>query len=242
MYAMGRGRKPIGDKAMTTAERQARFRAAQARSATFDVTTSLDFYAMLVADFDEYMTEPESTRRALHCAITAYHLREWVWGDWLKTDYEVWKALDIRSDKEFYKWIHKGRPWFFTIEALATGMKHFRHDQGFKTERVGAPPFMLDELEAGLNQGAWDGPLSNVPEGHLGFDEEDEDFSDEVMPYVAESHGKGCLFIDFGEGTGPHRWGTAAALLEVVVRFWRDFFKTHHPSPDLPVSKHHLTL
>lgn len=38
----------------------------------FDNVTSCDFYAMLVEDFDAFMDEPHSARRALHCAITAY--------------------------------------------------------------------------------------------------------------------------------------------------------------------------
>jgi hypothetical protein len=200
-------------------KRQQKPGGAKQRSATFDIASSRDFYAMLVADFDEYMIEPESSRRALHCAITAYHLRDWVWGDWLKADYEVWKFLKIHSQDDFYSWIYGDCPWFKTIEDLATGMKHFSRDQNFEASRVGAPPFMLDELGAGWGQGAWDGPI----------------------PYVAESHGKGHLLIDYGEGAGAHRWRTAAALLEVVVRFWRDFFRTHRPSADLPVSKHHLS-
>ncbi len=42
----------------------------------FDVQTAEDFYGVLVADFDDFMAEPHSARRALHCAITAYHLYE----------------------------------------------------------------------------------------------------------------------------------------------------------------------
>ena len=95
---MSRGRKPLGERAKTTAERQARFRASRgAKSATFEIANSCDLYAMLVADFDDYMAEPASARRALHCAITAFHLYEWVWGDWLKTDFTAWNRLGIRD-------------------------------------------------------------------------------------------------------------------------------------------------
>ncbi len=38
-------------------------------------------------------------------------------------------------------------------------------------------------------------------------------------------HGKGYLLIDLGEGAGEHHWLPAAHLLEVVVRFRRNFFK-----------------
>ena len=47
----------------------------------FDLVTAHHFYAMLVEDFDDFMAEPHSARRAVHCAITAHHLLDWVWHD-----------------------------------------------------------------------------------------------------------------------------------------------------------------
>jgi hypothetical protein len=52
----------------------------------FDIITHRDSHAKLKADFDDFANEEDSARLALNCAITAYHLHEWVWGDWLKTD------------------------------------------------------------------------------------------------------------------------------------------------------------
>jgi hypothetical protein len=173
----------------------------------FDITTSHDFLMKLEADFDDFMKEPHSARLALNCALTAYHLCEWVWADWLK-DQKVLQGSVLRKRDDFLKWIDTACPWFETIQELANGTKHLRHPS-FTTERVGAPPFMLDELGAGFDEGNWDGP----------------------MPYVAEMHGEGCLLIDYGEGAGAHRWKTAAALLDAVVRFWRQFFATYHPDP-----------
>jgi hypothetical protein len=181
----------------------------------FDITTSRDYLAKLEADFDDYMKEPASARLALNCAITAYHLHEWVWGDWLKRNHDVQDALGIsgNTNKErkesFLAWIDKACVWFSTIQDLANGAKHVTGGQQFQAMRIGAPPFMLDELGAGWGEGAWDGPI----------------------PYVAESHGDGHLLIDYGEGTGNHRWRTAGALLDVVVRFLREFFFRYHPDP-----------
>jgi hypothetical protein len=58
-----------------------------ARPPTFDIVNVHDFYRILGENFDEYMDNPLSSRLALNCVITAYHLHEWVWGDWLKSDY-----------------------------------------------------------------------------------------------------------------------------------------------------------
>jgi hypothetical protein len=177
----------------------------------FDIVTSRDFLEKLEADFDDLLREPHSARFALNCAITAFHLHEWVWGDWLKTDYATWRALGIRDKDSFLAWIDQACIWFSTIQDLANGAKHFGLAGTFKAERVGAPPFMFDEPEAGWGQGAWDGPTD----------------------YDAGSNGNGCLLIDYGESAGHQRWRTAAALLDVVVRFWRQFFAQYHPDPDV---------
>jgi hypothetical protein len=118
-------------------------------SGMFDIITSRDFLEKLEADFDDFMKEPYSARHALNCAITAYHLHEWVWGDWLKTDYATWKTLGIRDKDSFLAWIDKACIWFKTIQDLANGAKQFGSSENLKAERVGAPPFMWGELGAG---------------------------------------------------------------------------------------------
>ena len=51
---------------------------------------------------------------------------------------------------------------------------------------------------------------------------------------------------EFGEPTdeppdgGDQRYLTAAALLEVIVRFWRDFLMRYRPDLDLIHSVHHV--
>jgi len=161
----------------------------------FDINTSRDFLAKLEADFADYAKEPGSGRLALNCAMTAYHMREWVWGDWLQTDCAVWKALKIRDDKSFLAWIDKACPWFPVIQALTNGAKHFVRDQSFQALRVSALPFLWDIPGAGFDEGSWDGP----------------------MPYVTD--GEEFLLFDFGPEAAEHRWMPAAMLLEVVVRF-----------------------
>lgn len=166
----------------------------------FEPLSCRDFYAMLVEDFDDFMAEPHSARRAWHCAITAYHLHEWVWGDWLKSNRPMRNTLKVGSRTEFLQWIEAHCVWFWFIQQLATGAKHFVRDPGSQPIHVG-----------GYSEGAYG-----------------------VGPY-----GRGYLMIDLGEELGDERWQTAAKYLEVVVRFWRDFFRRYLPSPNLPFSKHH---
>lgn len=167
----------------------------------FDVQTAEDFYTMLVADFDEFMAEQDSARRALHCAITAYHLYEWVWADWLKVDHDLWAKLKIRDRDSFLDRICQNCVQFKVVQDLANGTKHFGRNQRVKTERI-----------SGYGMG----------------------------PYGIGPYGQAYLLIDYGEAAGEHRWQTAADLLEIVVRFWRDFFRDSRPDPGLPASRHHV--
>jgi len=169
----------------------------------FDIQTARDFYALLVQDFDEFVEEPHSARRAMHCAISAYHLHEWVWGDWLSKYQAARDALGLtgRKKDQFLQWIDQHCVWFVFVQDLANGTKHFSREAA---------------LETLLVQGYGEGGFGMGP------------------------FGKGYLVIDLGEDAAEQRWLPAAHLLEVVVRFWRDFFRKYLPSDNQPVSPHHV--
>jgi len=59
------------------------------------------FYNMLVDDFDDYMREQHSARRAFHCILEAYHLREWVWHGHIENNQAVKDELKITNEAEF---------------------------------------------------------------------------------------------------------------------------------------------
>jgi hypothetical protein len=75
----------------TSSNPPARIVASQ-RTPMFGIDTSSDFLVKLEADFADFEKQPGSGLLALNCAMTANHMYEWVWGDWLKTDHDVWKA------------------------------------------------------------------------------------------------------------------------------------------------------
>ena len=182
----------------------------------FDIKTSRDFLAKLKADFAEFEREPGSPRLALNFAITAHHLPEWVWGDWLKTDYATWKKLRVahqpgrlvRDFPSFREWVFNVCPWQIWMESLANGTKHFSQPP-FQALRVSALPFALDTPEAGLDEGAWDGP----------------------MPYTTGE--RVFLLIDNGPGgTEVHnRYMPVGSLLHAVLCFWKSFFERYAPEP-----------
>jgi hypothetical protein len=103
----------------------------------FDVKTSRDFYAKLLEDFADMQDDPTSARLAINCAITAYHMHEWVWGDWLKSDYATWKKLAIRDRDTFLAWLDKNEPWFKLMQDICNGSKHFDRKTSEQTKVTG---------------------------------------------------------------------------------------------------------
>src|SRR3569832_248558 len=76
----------------------------------FEIRNSADYYAMLVEDLDEFMKQPHSSRCAIHCAITAYHMHEWVWHDWLKDRDDIKAALGLTDLNSFLHYL-RGSVW-----------------------------------------------------------------------------------------------------------------------------------
>jgi hypothetical protein len=188
----------------------------------FDIATCTDFYMMVVQDFDEFMTETHSARKALHCAIAAYHLREWVWLDWLEHDLAAQNAIGIHDKNSFNAWVNRCCIYFPILRDLVNGTKHFEDRSAFETMRVMAVPFAWGQVTAGWGEGAWGGPIryvqSSIPVG---------------------LQGEGYLLLDLGEDAKEHRWLPAAYLIEIVVRFWRDLFIKFRPTANLTHSRHH---
>ena len=48
---------------------------------SFDIKTSKDFFNKLLADYDEFCSDTTSSRVALNCAMTAWHLTEWTYNE-----------------------------------------------------------------------------------------------------------------------------------------------------------------
>ena len=103
----------------------------------FDIKTSRDFYQKLLEDFADLQDDPRSARLAINCCITAYHMHEWVWGDWLKTDYATWKNFGIRDKETFLSWLDENEPWFQLMQDICNGSKHFDRKASQQTKVAG---------------------------------------------------------------------------------------------------------
>lgn len=92
----------------------------------FDIEDSIGFYRLMVENYDDFVENSGSSRHAINCAISAYHIAEWIWGDWLHSDYAVWRKLaGVRDRDSFKAWIDQETPFFTVVKDLANGSKHF---------------------------------------------------------------------------------------------------------------------
>jgi hypothetical protein len=92
----------------------------------FGITTADDFFAKLEADYVDFKAQPDSARLALNCIITAYHLHEWVWGRWLKSDTEAKQKIGIADKGSFITWLDGHWPGFTVVQELTNGAKHLK--------------------------------------------------------------------------------------------------------------------
>jgi hypothetical protein len=170
----------------------------------FDINNSRDFYQKLLEDFDDFMGHQDSARHGMNCAITAHHMADWVWVDFLKTDAALRMKMGIKNRSDFKSWIDSQSVWYAMVQDISNGSKHFLRDQSVGTARIG-----------GYGQGGYG-----------------------MGPY-----GMGYLTVDLGGSDPTQQLLPFALLLEVVIRFWRDFLNQYGPyKGDLPEGKTQLSM
>lgn len=104
----------------------------------FDITNSAQFYEKLVFEYEELRKDKGSARVGINCAITAYHLAEWAWGDFVKADKALQNDLGFGNVDEFKAWLDKEIPEFQSMQMIANGTKHFIRKYFPQTNRAEA--------------------------------------------------------------------------------------------------------
>src|SRR5258708_636357 len=104
----------------------------------------------------------QASRHAINCAISAFHMAEWIWGDWLEKDYLTWGKLKIRTRDEFFGWVDSRTPWFKIAQSIANGSKHFASKlQNTKSSGTYAAPgyaqpgYQTQYLEVEIEDDRW---------------------------------------------------------------------------------------
>jgi|ERR1700733_15319167 hypothetical protein len=102
----------------------------------FDIVNSQDFYQKLLEDFDDFMQQQDSARHAMNCAITAHHMADWVWGDFIKSNAGLKAKLGIKGKDDFMRWIDTQTVWYGLVQSLSNGSKHFIRKAAEGTQKI----------------------------------------------------------------------------------------------------------
>lgn len=103
----------------------------------FEIVSAKDFLQKLKDDLEEFNNDRTSSRIAINSILTAYHLHEWVWGEFLKVDASLRSQIGITGNNlsDFANWLDNNFPHFEVLQSVANGSKHFIR-QGAVTGRV----------------------------------------------------------------------------------------------------------
>jgi len=87
---------------------------------SFDIKTSEDFFKKLQEDYKEFCIDKTSSRVALNCAMTAWHLTEWIYNEYnsqLISNYSTLTAFQIDIKRQC--------PSLQIMHDIANGTKHY---------------------------------------------------------------------------------------------------------------------
>jgi len=89
-------------------------------SLSFDIKTTIDFYRKLLEDYREYSLDESSSRLALNCAMTAWHLTDWTYNEYNSQLVSHFPTLSFFQQK-----IKLLCPSLQIMHDLANGTKHY---------------------------------------------------------------------------------------------------------------------
>jgi len=143
--------------------------------ASFEITSARQFLEKLHEDQKDFAASHcLSGRHVLNAIITAYHLHEWIWGEWLEKCNNLRKEWGVDCAESFHEHLASKRcAALEDARRLTNGTKHFKN-----------------RIETGHHQGAFDAGAfsSDFDIGHLWIDRDGkkqraEDFIDELVKF-----------------------------------------------------------
>lgn len=100
-------------------------------SASLGITNAKQFLEKLHEEQKDFVaSDCLSGRHALNAIITAYHLHEWVWGEWLQKRHDLRKEWGVNSPGEFCRRLSNNNQFCPALEdarKITNGTKHFEN-------------------------------------------------------------------------------------------------------------------
>jgi hypothetical protein len=129
----------------------------------YEIQTTADFFRKLLDEREDFLKNPTSSRHAINCALTGWHIYEWVYTEYRSNPF----IQQFKKAKKFEDWLLDKHMEFKLIRDLADGSKHFhlgRPDKSIlgthikrKRELYGSRPLAEDTLiiQMKFMNGAW---------------------------------------------------------------------------------------
>jgi hypothetical protein len=111
---------------------------------SFSIRTARDFLAKLVDERNDFKNSIElSARHAINASMTAYHLHEWVWKEFVKRRRDLHQQWGLRNfqgkpNQRFFQYLVTQCPALDTAEKITNGTKHFDPSKIVTGEHEGA--------------------------------------------------------------------------------------------------------
>ncbi|MEK6783147.1 MAG: hypothetical protein AABY93_15710 [Bacteroidota bacterium] len=106
---------------------------------SFDIVNSKQFFSKLLEDSKDYQIDKTSSRLAINCAMTAWHLSDWIY---FEEEYDkIYKLVD------FQERLKKLCPALQIMHDICTGSKHFhltKHQSKVEESKLHSGEFSSD--------------------------------------------------------------------------------------------------
>jgi hypothetical protein len=128
---------------------------------SFEIRTPEDFLRKLQEEYQDFFNDPTSSRHAINCAMTAWHLTDWIWAtnkQRIQTNIVTVDGID-----DLQRFVIAECPELEVIQCITNGSKHVRqgrsrvqstHLRGGAFDRGFSRGFDIGGLEVVLDDGS----------------------------------------------------------------------------------------
>jgi len=109
---------------------------------SFEIITPIDFFGKLIEDHREYAGDLLSSRRAINCAMSAWHLLDWIYWEYYHVSMEKRELMDK---------VQRECPAFIILQDITNGSKHYRIT--YYTSRVASTEHHRGAFSSGFSRG-----------------------------------------------------------------------------------------
>ena len=101
---------------------------------SFEIRTARQYLDELLRPaYTEFLSDRLSSRKAIVCAIFAWHLRDWIWAQH-KAELRI--RLGLQTLADFDSYLFKNCPELSIIQEVATGSKHLKASGSVQTTEL----------------------------------------------------------------------------------------------------------